>query len=329
MKHVLKYTLYYPIFWAGYTIFNLTKKTPNISYLLFRKLYALTNGGINRFLSERLKKSHPVKPSFPAKGILGELDEAKTAAIISEIRKNGFYIFDRKADQNICDELIDFATKTPAFPIPNKNMGSVPYDRTKLVAPRYQFNEQEMFALPAVQNLVTDPSILTVAGIYLESQPINDSVTMWWSTDFSKQASSEAAQLYHFDMDRIRFIKFFIYLTDVSPINGPHCYVRNSHREKPEALLADRRFSDEEITKAYPKEDQVEINGPKGTIIAVDTSGFHKGKPIEKGERLLFQIEYTNSLFGQKYNEIKLNDKASLQFKEAIKKHRYTFHRIS
>lgn len=46
------------------------------------------------------------------------------------------------------------------------------------------------------------------------------------------------------------------------------------------------------------------IIGVKGTIAAVDTSGLHKGKlPVSK-DRLIVQIEFTNSFFGQKVNDL-------------------------
>jgi hypothetical protein len=45
----------------------------------------------------------------------------------------------------------------------------------------------------------------------------------------------------------------------------------------------------------------MEIIAPRGTLIAVDTSGLHKGKPVVAGHRLILQLEYTSALFGQGY----------------------------
>ena len=44
--------------------------------------------------------------------------------------------------------------------------------------------------------------------------------------------------------------------------------------------------------------------GKKGTILAVDTRGFHKGKDLTDSNRLLLQIEFSNSMFGQSYPKI-------------------------
>jgi ectoine hydroxylase-related dioxygenase (phytanoyl-CoA dioxygenase family) len=128
---------------------------------------------------------------------------------------------------------------------------------------------------------------------------------MWWSlaVPSSVQERSSAAQLYHFDLDRLSFLKFFIYLSDVDVTNGPHCYIAGSHRGfKSVELLRDGRFSDDEIKRHYPNEE-VRITGKRGTIFVADTKGFHRGLPLESGERLIFQIEFCNSLFGAPYNK--------------------------
>ena len=65
-------------------------------------------------------------------------------------------------------------------------------------------------------------------------------------------------------------------------------------------MRKDGKITDEEIHKEYKKGDLMEITGKSGTILAVDTSGFHKGKNLTQGDRLLLQFEYTNSLFGVK-----------------------------
>ena len=48
----------------------------------------------------------------------------------------------------------------------------------------------------------------------------------------------------------------------------------------------------------------VEITGKTGTMLAVDTRGLHKGKPLEARDRLIFQVQFADSLFGQNYPPI-------------------------
>jgi hypothetical protein len=130
---------------------------------------------------------------------------------------------------------------------------------------------------------------------------------MWWSFPFSGKATSQAAQMFHFDMDRFKFIKFFFYLTDVTPETGPHCYIEKSHQRIPAPVRKDKRLSDDELSQYYSKYQFKEFCGKKGTILAVDTRGLHKGKPLTEDKRLLFQIQFSNSLFGASFDKHKIN----------------------
>jgi hypothetical protein len=147
-----------------------------------------------------------------------------------------------------------------------------------------------------------DPVILNVARNYLQCEPIFDFPAMWWSTCFSKEASSEAAQLYHFDMDRIKWLKFFFYINDVTIENGPHCYIQGTHkpRNKPQKLLnrGYTRISDADLRPYYNSEDFKMLCADAGTVFAGDTTCWHKGSPLRSGHRLVFELEYTGSLFG-------------------------------
>jgi len=58
------------------------------------------------------------------------------------------------------------------------------------------------------------------------------------------------------------------------------------------------RISDSDIIKFYSKDRFKEIKGEAGSIILGDTISWHKGKPIKKGTRLIFQLQFTSSLFG-------------------------------
>ena len=107
--------------------------------------------------------------------------------------------------------------------------------------------------------------------------------------------------MYHWDMDRLFFLKFFFYLTDVTPETGPHVFVAGSHGSKPPALRQDRRYEDNEVTPHYAAEAIRTICGPRGTIFAADTRALHKGQPVVLGERLALQVEFAISKFGQNY----------------------------
>src|SRR5262249_18513531 len=146
------------------------------------------------------------------------------------------------------------------------------------------------------------PAVLGISQQYMKSEGIHTGPAMWWTTPYGCEKSSSAlAQQYHFDMDTVKFIKYFIYLTDVGPGDGPHCFVRRSHLRRPKELLRDGRFQDEEINQSYDRSDVLEFTAPKGTIIAEDTRGLHKAKMPTDGNRLILQLEMTSCLFGPGY----------------------------
>jgi hypothetical protein len=173
---------------------------------------------------------------------------------------------------------------------------------------------------------MSDASLLAVAQTYLRAAPIVDVTSMWWHTAFSDQPDEEAAQMYHFDMDRIRWLKVFIYLTDVTPMHGPHCFVAGSHRSGgiPEAMLSKgyARLSDEEVFLHYPRKNLMEFSAPAGTIIIEDTRGLHKGKVVEHGDRLMLQLQFSNSLFGGTYPRTPFSDLVAPKLAERVSQYR-------
>ena len=119
---------------------------------------------------------------------------------------------------------------------------------------------------------------------------------MWWSfpRPSSVEEKSKAAQIFHRDLDDFKFAKFFIYLTDVEQDDGPHVYVKKSHKPNFKDTLRDKflihRVEDKNISKRFKESDVAEIHGKAGTIFFEDTYGYHKGMPPTKKARLLMCI---------------------------------------
>lgn len=322
--------IHYCVFWIGYMLFGVTKRTLSYSYYSFRKLFVASKGKINDNLSNALKRRIG-KYELPSQsGVLGNLNQVDMDRIIDAINRDGYFIFQTKLKNETISSLLDYALQYEAKLIPSAADGRTraKYDRKNLLSARYQFDEVKLTSNKLVQELVTDSSLLAVAQEYLGSKPIQDLTAMWWSTTFSKEASSEAAQLYHFDMDRFKFIKFFFYLTDVTSKTGPHCYIKGTHARLPEKLWKDERILDSEIAQEIDGEDKIEIIGSKGSIIAVDTRGLHKGKPLTEGERLILQLEFTNSLFGAPYEYIDLKDEVDAKCLDIFNMYPYSFQRF-
>jgi hypothetical protein len=227
------------------------------------------------------------------------------AVAVDALKRDGYHMFSAKLPLSECRQLQDFTRTLPARLTPKRPDLTRPtsFDADNPVAARYDFAEAQYLAQPVIQNLLIDQSLMAVAQGYLGAAPVNDLSAMWWSAPYGA-ASSEAAQLFHFDLDRVKFLKFFFYLTDVGPENGPHMYVRGSHVTRPDVFYEDRRFQDSEVASAFAATAIHEVTAPVGTILAGDTTCLHKGKALTAGSRLMFEIEFTVSLFGQSYDTV-------------------------
>ena len=228
------------------------------------------------------------------------------------IRNKGYYIFKKKVSPAICDELKEFAKNTPLNCHPALKKAACLYSDKTPETETMRIPEFELLRNKIIRNWICDPGLLRLAQRYLGPQPRVDHLGMWWSIARNGDPSKEGAQEYHFDLDRIKFIQIFVYLTDCGTNDGPQCFVSGSHRpSKATSVLLKRgyaRIPDTDIKKAYSAKDIIEICGGKGTVFAVDTTAFHKGKKPERHDRLVLQTVYCSSLFGANKPKIEMEE---------------------
>lgn len=295
---------------AGLLKFWITGTTPPDTYQAMIRLHCRTNGFATQALGKLFSWLNPVRSKNSYQGILGNFSDKDVANVINRIKENGYYIFDSKLSLEICKDIENMAQSMPAN-LEYKSTGTqnarVIYNPIAPLSKTYRMPEEEIIQIPVIQNLMADESIRAIAAHYINANPILCSVNTWWSPVLGGDPGSEAAQLFHFDMSRAKWLNFFIYLTDVDSESGPHCVVKKSHQftNKRGHQLLKRgyvRISDNDIHWAYGEESVVEIAGKRGTIIAVDTKCFHKGKPPQKNHRLMFELVYASSLFGGEYS---------------------------
>lgn len=332
MKQLIKKIYYRAKLKKEFKEFLSTKKTSNSGYAAMRQMFVLTHGKSNDELSDSISKNEGKYQNLDFNGVLGFADIEALSASIEAMRRDGYFIFEKKLSEDIVEEITRIALQTRCSFLDvetNKynTTDLTKFDEKKPVSPRYDIPIVDIINNEVIQNLIFDSSLLTFAQEYLGVRPILDLIAFWWSAPFNGKGASAAAQMYHFDLDRIKFMKFFFYLTDVDTETGPHCYVKGSHQTLPNAINRDGRFTDQEITTIYGSDKMLELCGKKGTIMAVDTRGFHKGKELLRDKRLLFQIEFANSMFGQSYPPIKIIYANELN-KSSAKKYAHTYQQI-
>lgn len=151
------------------------------------------------------------------------------------------------------------------------------------------YRDEDIVRCPHLIELANHPRVLAPVARWLGGRPTIAALRLWWSTP-SGDGTPEHAELFHRDVDDLRFVKLFVYLTDVTADTGPHVFVDGSHRV--DRLTKIQRYEDEEVAAAFGSENIVQLEGRAGTSFLENTYGMHRGVPPVTGPRLIFQPLY-------------------------------------
>lgn len=146
----------------------------------------------------------------------------------------------------------------------------------------------DVLAAPHLLLLANRLDVLALVEEHLGCKPTITSLSAWWS--YPTPTGPQHAELFHRDIDDWRFVKLFVYLTDVNEDQGPHVYVRNSAHSA--SLWRAERYSDEEVHAEFGADNRLDLVAPAGSAFLENTTGLHKGTPVRAGTRLLFQAVY-------------------------------------
>ncbi|HEV7801727.1 MAG TPA: phytanoyl-CoA dioxygenase family protein [Burkholderiales bacterium] len=92
---------------------------------------------------------------------------------------------------------------------------------------------------------------------------------------------------WHRDLNApVHLLKIFFFLSDCGEENGPHDFVRASHKNL-DVLNGKRYFSDDEVDCAYPPggKDRIVSIVKAGTVVIEDTRGLHRAQLPQAGFR--------------------------------------------
>ncbi|WP_051398072.1 hypothetical protein [Runella limosa] len=212
----------------------------------------------------------------------------KHLIFVKELEKNGYSFIDGLLNSMQIDLLKERIKVLPCTNPWNKDMGEFFYDNPP--AGVHVGSIKNIISIPEVIEIANNPQILNIVAAYLGCKPTIDNVQAWWS--FPGNDKAEEAENYHRDNDAIRFVKLFIYLTDVDEESGPHKYIEQSHCSN--ILNQKSRMDDDLVENTYGNDKVKVFTGAKGLSFLEDTWGIHKGQLPKSKLRLLLQIRYTS-----------------------------------
>ena len=152
-----------------------------------------------------------------------------------------------------------------------------------------EYSLRDIVHCPHILALANDSTLLALAESYIGCKPTISQLGVRWS--FPTQGLRSDLQTFHRDSEDWRYFKVLVYLTDVDAGDGPHVYVRGTHKTRAPFRL--QLQTDGEISRQYGEDRLIVATGQRGFAFAVDTAGVHKGAPPTGRPRLMLQIQYS------------------------------------
>tara|TARA_Y100000590_G_scaffold438510_1_gene561414 strand:- start:332 stop:1285 length:954 start_codon:yes stop_codon:yes gene_type:complete len=158
-----------------------------------------------------------------------------------------------------------------------------------------------------LKNFVLSKEILKLVSSYINSKTISINASYFISLPIktSKYEKYENAQYFHWDNDFTKFLKLYIYLTDVDEQSGPHIYVSKTHKQKKINHSLSRLYSDQDIYNSY--KDIKKFCANEGAFFFTDSYGIHKGEEPKIKPRIMLNIHYGNNKIKYHQDDLIIN----------------------
>jgi hypothetical protein len=240
----------------------------------------------------------------------GAANKVQAMERVKQLRSRGNATLGQALSTQQCQALREYFTSRdvhdpyrPAL-APFRPLGEGRHENTHVA----HHSAADVMNAPGLLALANRPDILATVAEFLGCMPTLSYAAAWWS--YTTPLGAQQAEFFHRDVDDWRFIKLFVYLTDVGEESGPHVYVAGSSISPRLARI--RRFTDDEVTTEFGRDSVLTMKGMAGDAFLEDTFGIHKGQPVARGNRLIFQAVYSMHAlpYGPRKPVVKLTDAA-------------------
>jgi hypothetical protein len=214
-----------------------------------------------------------------------ELDAASKRAL-DDLRRDGVTTLQPLAAPGQVKAMYDYFLSRPVLGPEGRR---IPLDALPKGAASAAYDLQTIVECPGLMEIINSPRVLDIAAAYVGCKPTLSSLGVRWS--FPAADAAAHYQSFHRDVDDWRFLKMFIYLTDVDEDSGPHCYVRTSHRRG--FSWRARRYPVDGLAAKYGQDKLDTVMGERGVTFMADTIGIHAGGQVNRTPRLILQAQYS------------------------------------
>jgi len=215
---------------------------------------------------------------------------AKDDARVVAIDTSGYAMLPGLVTATGADGLLRALDPIPCRDPYRPELGTFASDRIPAPTHVAHLDGAALLKVPEILRLANDPDVLAIVQRLFGAKP-TAMLNAWWSSP--AEGPPEEAELFHRDKDDWRFLKLFVYLTDVDEDAGPHVYVPGSHRYTGPEFRRQRRYDDAEVIRTFGAGRIHSFIGPRGTSFLENTYGLHRGRPLLRGRRLIFQVVYS------------------------------------
>lgn len=153
----------------------------------------------------------------------------------------------------------------------------------------------------AIDRVARNKIIVEVVRRYFGSEPILWLTQIKWSSNVDTEGRRLSAAAYgeprqydhhsfHYDLNDVKAVTVFVYLTDVDAESGPHMVIKDTHKITSTQKLMRIVLDDRVAAKLYGARIET-ILGPRGTAFIEDTLAYHKASAGPKS-RCILSIDY-------------------------------------
>ena len=283
---------------------------PNSTHLKLVNLFCQSSGSIQDLIHKfRHSSINDTITSIALSSDLFKISPLQFSEVICDLKDKGYAKLPVGLSSTFCNDILTYAESQEYLCVANADSKHFSYNahglsNLKPYTLAASVLEPCIYRSNHVKKILDDPVIRGLAEFYLRCPLMVRGVSMWHSfVSYDGKGKADLAQQFHFDLDEFRWLKVFIFLSDVTHANGPHVFIPGSHKpgiKSPELLSRGyARISDDEMSNFHPRSTWQYITCPAGTVVLADTRCWHKGTAVQSGVRSVLQPEYAPSNFSK------------------------------